>query len=73
MFEKILQFFAIRCRHRHLSQPFAVAGRTASVGDWESVASPRSLATQTRTGHYVVCLDCGQKFPYDWSQMRIVR
>jgi hypothetical protein len=24
------------------------------------------------TGTYVVCLDCGKEFPYDWSQMRIV-
>jgi len=23
--------------------------------------------------HYVVCLDCGKKFSYDWSNMRVVR
>jgi hypothetical protein len=22
--------------------------------------------------HYVVCLDCGRKFGYDWSQMRTI-
>lgn len=24
------------------------------------------------TGTYVVCLDCGKEFPYDWQQMKIV-
>jgi hypothetical protein len=21
---------------------------------------------------YVVCLDCGEEFPYDWQEMRVV-
>jgi hypothetical protein len=24
------------------------------------------------TGTYVVCLDCGKEFPYDWNEMRVV-
>jgi hypothetical protein len=24
------------------------------------------------TGTYVVCLDCGQEFPYDWNKMKLV-
>ncbi len=24
-------------------------------------------------GTYVVCLDCGKEFPYDWTQMKIGR
>ena len=24
------------------------------------------------TGTYVVCLDCGQEFPYDWNAMTLV-
>jgi hypothetical protein len=24
------------------------------------------------TGTYVVCLDCGREFPYDWREMKIV-
>ena len=24
------------------------------------------------TGTYIVCLDCGKEFPYDWMQMKIV-
>ena len=24
------------------------------------------------TGTYVACLDCGQEFPYDWKEMRVI-
>ena len=24
------------------------------------------------TGTYVVCLDCGKEFPYDWEEMRVL-
>ncbi len=24
------------------------------------------------TGTYVVCLECGKEFPYDWHEMKIV-
>jgi hypothetical protein len=24
------------------------------------------------TGTYVVCLDCGQEFAYDWKKMRVL-
>ena len=24
------------------------------------------------TGTYVVCLDCGKEFPYDWKKMRVL-
>jgi hypothetical protein len=27
--------------------------------------------TSNRHGTYVVCLDCGQEFRYDWKQMRV--
>jgi len=27
----------------------------------------------TRNGTYVVCLDCGREFAYDWDEMRIGR
>ena len=29
------------------------------------------LATVSRTGTYVVCLDCGKEFAYDWQAMRV--
>ena len=25
----------------------------------------------TRSGTYVVCLDCGREFAYDWNEMRV--
>jgi hypothetical protein len=25
----------------------------------------------TRTGTYIVCLDCGKEFAYNWSEMRM--
>lgn len=41
---------------------------------------PRSTKTGVRTSgmmrqaaNYVVCLDCGKEFSYDWQQMRILR
>ncbi|HWR16758.1 MAG TPA: hypothetical protein VN577_18170 [Terriglobales bacterium] len=24
------------------------------------------------TGTYIVCLDCGKEFAYDWKEMRVV-
>ena len=67
MLEKILQLLSVKCRHKNISQPFSAASpRAASSagGDWDAVSSPAT--------HYVVCLDCGHKFPYDWQNMRIV-
>ena len=51
-----------------MSQPFtaAAAGAQRAAGDWEPVAA-------YGPGHYVVCLECGKKFGYDWSEMRIIK
>jgi hypothetical protein len=32
----------------------------------------RGAAAASVTGIYVVCLDCGREFPYDWSQMKML-
>lgn len=67
MVEKILQLLHVVCSHRNTSKPFAaaVATRTGTTGtEWEAVGSGPS--------HYVVCLDCGRKFPYDWANMRVI-
>jgi hypothetical protein len=34
--------------------------------EWETLST-------SGAAHYVVCLDCGKKFAYDWSEMRVVR
>jgi hypothetical protein len=68
MVNKILQLLSIRCSHKKLSQPFAasapVSMRRAVNSDWD-VPAPAGQ-------HYVVCLDCGHKFEYDWANMRVL-
>jgi hypothetical protein len=32
----------------------------------------RHAGAASVTGTYVVCLDCGKEFAYDWQQMKIV-
>jgi hypothetical protein len=32
----------------------------------------RGPAAATLTGTYVVCLDCGKEFPYDWQEMKVL-
>jgi len=72
MFEKLLQLLAVSCRHRKISQPFTAAAASVSARAvngspaWERVSS-------AAPSHYVVCLECGRKFNYDWNKMRIVR
>jgi len=48
------------CWHSHYSFPITVRK-----------GQRRSRAAQV-TGTYVVCLDCGKEFPYDWQEMRVV-
>ena len=58
MFSKILDAL-FGCGHQRYSFPITVKkGRR----------TPAALAT----GTYVVCLDCGKEFAYDWKQMKIV-
>jgi hypothetical protein len=48
------------CWHKRLSFPIS------------TIRGQRRIAASRQTGTYVVCLDCGREFPYDWQQMRIV-
>lgn len=65
MVNKLLQFLAIRCAHKKLSLPFAASsGERSANSAWDS-PSPAAK-------HYVVCLECGRKFEYDWTEMRVV-
>ena len=32
----------------------------------------RGSEASRQTGTYIVCLDCGKEFPYDWKNMRVV-
>jgi hypothetical protein len=48
------------CWHNHYSFPITVRP-----------GSRRNTAASL-TGTYVVCLDCGKEFPYDWQQMKVI-
>ena len=67
MVTRILQILSLSCRHRKTSQPFTAASPRATSSDamWDSVSG-------VSASHYIVCLDCGKKFQYDWDNMRIV-
>jgi len=52
------------CRHKHLSFPRSVKPRA-----WKP---EQRRASGAPAGTYVVCLDCGQEFEYDWQQMRML-
>jgi hypothetical protein len=62
MFTRLLDAF-FGCWHNHLSFPITV--RTNSRTNRRSPAA-------ALTGTYVVCLDCGKEFAYDWREMKIV-
>jgi hypothetical protein len=49
------------CPHKKLSFPITVRG------------SRKRTSASSLTGTYVVCLDCGHEFPYDWKEMKVVR
>jgi hypothetical protein len=49
------------CSHKRCSFPMTVRGKLR-----------RNTPAASVTGTYVVCLDCGKEFPYDWNQMRLV-
>jgi hypothetical protein len=48
------------CWHRNYSFPI-----TSKPGH-------RRCEAALVTGTYVVCLDCGKEFPYDWREMKVV-
>lgn len=48
------------CWHKNYSFPI-----TSRPGQRRSSAA-------ALTGTYVVCLDCGREFPYDWKEMKVL-
>ena len=48
------------CWHKNFSFPI-----TSKRGQRRSPAA-------SVTGTYVVCLDCGKEFPYDWQEMKVM-
>lgn len=48
------------CWHKNYSFPITAKG------------DRRSAPAARATGTYVVCLDCGKEFAYDWQAMKVV-
>jgi hypothetical protein len=48
------------CLHKRISFP-----QTSKSGQ-------RRCEAAAQTGTYVVCLDCGTEFAYDWKNMRVL-
>jgi hypothetical protein len=53
------------CGHQRTTFPITPGRRSAGSLPATPAASASSAAT------YVVCLDCGKQFAYDWRQMRV--
>lgn len=51
--------FLFGCMHKRTTFPLSTRGT-------------RKSGAAGRTGTYVVCLDCGKEFAYDWQKMRIM-
>ena len=60
MFQTVFNVL-LGCTHRRTTFPITPARKSGF--------SP--LSTAARRGAYVVCLDCGKEFGYDWAEMRI--
>ncbi|MBV9573425.1 MAG: hypothetical protein JOY93_05180 [Acidobacteriales bacterium] len=59
MISKLLDTF-FGCSHSRYSFPITLRSK-----------SLRRVGSSIN-GAYVVCLDCGKEFPYDWKQMRVM-
>jgi hypothetical protein len=59
MVGKLIDVF-FGCRHSRYSFPVTLRG---------TAHRPQAGAL---TGTYVVCLECGREFPYDWQEMRVI-
>jgi hypothetical protein len=58
MFRFVASLFG--CAHRHCTFPI-------------TARKPGALPEGKQRGDtYIVCLDCGKEFPYDWQQMKVV-
>jgi hypothetical protein len=55
------------CAHRRTTFPLTPARKSAMLP-----ATAAATATN-KNGTYVVCLDCGKEFAYNWNEMRVGR
>ena len=60
MVAKLMNAF-FGCWHGNLSFPITLRGE-----------AKRNRPAASLTGTYVVCLDCGHEFAYDWQEMKVI-
>jgi len=68
MLERVLNLFRFGCRHSQLTKPFYL-----DRGGFGRAQAERADEIPKHCSHYVVCLDCGRRFGYDWSEMKVVK
>ena len=59
MFRFVTSLFG--CAHHHCTFPITAKRPGGVASDGKPLKAT-----------YVVCLDCGKEFPYDWQQMKLV-
>jgi len=64
MFRFVASLFG--CAHRRCTFPMTSKKQSRLAAD-------RVSAGRGSRGTYIVCLDCGKEFAYDWQQMKVGR
>jgi hypothetical protein len=59
MMSRLVDLF-FGCLHTRYSFPVTLRG------------TARRSQAAALTGTYVVCLECGKEFPYDWQEMKVI-
>jgi hypothetical protein len=59
MFRFVTSLFG--CAHHHCTFPITAKKQGTTASESKPPATT-----------YIVCLDCGKEFPYDWQQMKVV-
>jgi hypothetical protein len=59
MFRFVTSLFG--CAHHHCTFPITAKKHGTAPSEGNHPATT-----------YIVCLDCGKEFPYDWQQMKVV-
>jgi hypothetical protein len=68
MLRKMFNLIWFGCRHSRITKPFYIDRSPLSRAPADIAADiPRHCT------HYVVCLDCGRRFGYDWSEMKVIK
>ncbi|PSH04170.1 MAG: hypothetical protein CXZ00_08995 [Acidobacteria bacterium] len=64
----MLNLLSFACRHTRLSLPFPI-----DVAHQQQAHLDCSEEMPSGCSHYVVCVDCGKRFGYDWHEMKVIK